>query len=823
MPAVTATHIVAGESPADVATYTFTSGIAEQWEDQVLYVLFLYHSNAAAAPTVTIESFLGDSQWHPLDDIGTLYEVGTVSNATGGNVVKMYLFNVDSFDFNNGMRFTWSATLGRMAWSLEKLNNCYVDPADLSKTVQGAPATGTPNATTSTPLLLERRLHSPENITVSGASINERVGNALSIASGATLFTVSQVTGEELRWGAGYRIDENAGSNAITWNASNTAQMAVITAELRAADADDFDPGIHTTADLYPTTTDGENYNTGANNDAFGRAAPVNATDGHVSWATDTTQRYILLKPGVLSNTAPTQTTSPLAIAAQGFGWVQMRRYISLDPADGYATDPTKKRYFKSGTIAVRINFQYAQTDLTAAYGFVVNIYKRSVTGTFTYLNGAEIAAYAVVIGDVAKTLNVTFDGVVLEYGETIHFEVWLKGKGLAVTGQGCNFRVGTPTGGDPTVFTLPQGVRTQMAKTLTGATTPSGATVRKPVKVLAGASVPSGAISRRAALILSGATTPTGNLGRKPAKSFTGSVTPTGSFIKQPGRVLAGAVTPSGAIVRKPVKMLDGSVTPTGVLNRLITALLSGEITPSGAVVRMPSKFLSGSVTPSGSVLRQFGRTITGTIAPVGAIIRKVFKLLSGSITPSGITSKLTSLGILSGAITPTGALVKKPHIFLEAEIGPTGDCPDPEPASGLQIGHIVAIDLEATDISLTRNTSHEHLRMTRNSQFQFTVEFRDADNVPVDITGATITIDFKLRPWLSTAVFTRTTALGITILDQGTNTGQASVLIVESNTVGLPNRQIPLWFDIDVDLDSVTYTPPTAQQLLVDPEVTP
>lgn len=204
---------------------------------------------------------------------------------------------------------------------------------------------------------------------------------------------------------------------------------------------------------LYPRTEDGEA--TTSQNDKLGNVAPSSGSDGTDNFSTSTTVRYILLKPGVLGTTTPNQTSSPAGIAAQGFGFDILISDLT-DVSTGYPRSTPAGVWNFNQQIALS-----AGDAANNVYAVLINVYRRNTDGSYTFLFSAISANQAGGAG--AATLTFAWSSTSqpnynFAEGETIHVEYWIKGKGVAVTGQTITFNIGSadnivvPNGG---IFTL--------------------------------------------------------------------------------------------------------------------------------------------------------------------------------------------------------------------------------------------------------------------------------------------------------------------------------------------------------------------------------
>lgn len=97
--------------------------------------------------------------------------------------------------------------------------------------------------------------------------------------------------------------------------------------------------------------------------------------------------------------------------------------------------------------------------------------------------------------------------------------------------------------------------------------------------------------------------------------------------------------------------------------------------------------------------------------------------------------------------------------------------------------------------------------------------------DALPVDLTGATLTMTAKRSYAASTTVFTRTTGgQGVVIdADQTVNKGKAVIKLATTSTSLLPADKSTLRYDIQVITAGGDTWTVSAGQLTVKPDVTP
>jgi len=88
--------------------------------------------------------------------------------------------------------------------------------------------------------------------------------------------------------------------------------------------------------------------------------------------------------------------------------------------------------------------------------------------------------------------------------------------------------------------------------------------------------------------------------------------------------------------------------------------------------------------------------------------------------------------------------------------------------------------------------------LSLTRGNDASYKVTIRDANNLPVDLTGASLMFTAKKLPSDTEGQAVIAKALTIAV-DQVTNKGQATLLILSADTVGLA-APVSLWYDIQL-----------------------
>jgi hypothetical protein len=225
----------------------------------------------------------------------------------------------------------------------------------------------------------------------------------------------------------------------------------------------------YTAETLYPSAAAGE----GANNDKLQDAEPATLGHGGVDWGTTATDRWIAYKPGVVGNTLPAQAADPNGVAANDAGFNVLK-------ADMNGTGP---RFVKAGTVTVLIRVNSLNTDLVnAVYRVGINVYLRSAVGAYAHKAWATSAA--VLMGATNQfSIPLTYPEIVFATDETLHVELWIKGRGLAVTGRTCSVHIG-PSGAPDNFRTLVPvvalGIRTRFGRAPAAESAPAADSVAR-------------------------------------------------------------------------------------------------------------------------------------------------------------------------------------------------------------------------------------------------------------------------------------------------------------------------------------------------------
>lgn len=419
------------------------------------------------------------------------------------------------------------------------------------------------------------------------------------------------------------------------------------------------------TAELYwPDTDVGD----GANNKRLDVDEPTNGNMGGSDFGTSTTVRWILHTPDGVNHTTPNQTADPGSADGKNIGF-------NIRDADMQQVG--HRRFIKAGTWDFTIRINAGVADVTNnVYRVGANVFKRTSGGTLTHLFFAQSATFAPALGP--RTVTFTGSGPDVEFtdDETLQVEIWIKGKGLAITGQIIEVFRGTSLSESTTVDLPAPGIRTIWLKTISGAATPAGALIRNARLQLTGAITPAGDIVRLPKMLRTGAVAPTGAILKRSTQTLSGSIGPAGALLKRPQLTsLAGVVASAGSVIRTTRKVLTGEVTPSGSLSVFARRFFDGAVTPAGAVLKKATKSLSGTITPTGEAVPVFiaVRLFTGGLTSAGEVVRNVAKFVSGAITPAG-EATVQLFKVTAGTITPSGSLTKTTKKLFEAAMGPFG-----------------------------------------------------------------------------------------------------------------------------------------------------
>lgn len=164
------------------------------------------------------------------------------------------------------------------------------------------------------------------------------------------------------------------------------------------------------------------------------------------------------------------------------------------------------------------------------------------------------------------------------------------------------------------------------LARLLAGSTTPVGTVKKSLSRSLAGATSPVGTVARAVARAVAGSLTLQGALGVMVTwkRSMTGATTPTGAVTQRTvSRPAAGSVTPTSGVLRKVVlRPITGAVAPVGTVVRLASKLLVGAVTPLGNVLRrLALVAFVGATTPVGAIQKAVAKLLVGGVLNVNYI----------------------------------------------------------------------------------------------------------------------------------------------------------------------------------------------------------
>lgn len=180
------------------------------------------------------------------------------------------------------------------------------------------------------------------------------------------------------------------------------------------------------------------------------------------AFATTTTQRFIQFKPGTSNSTQYSTATPGTTATGAGWGWNVLLADINPD-----AGDLPAKRRVEAGNWVIQYSYQATQVDTTAAFGPHFRLYKRAVGGaSYEHLAswGAANASIISVVSPNTATLTAAVPEVILENGESLHMEVFMRGKGggtLGSSAQTVTLTFQAPTSTNSNWVTLPgQGLR---------------------------------------------------------------------------------------------------------------------------------------------------------------------------------------------------------------------------------------------------------------------------------------------------------------------------------------------------------------------------
>ncbi len=193
-------------------------------------------------------------------------------------------------------------------------------------------------------------------------------------------------------------------------------------------------------------------------NGKLNQTQPAAGAEGACDFSTTTTVRSIILSS---SGTATSTTTTPAAIDG---GW-------NILTADSDAsTNLPAGRLIEAGTVAVTGVVSASQTDVGGTFFIRAIISVRTAAGAFTQLGSADSANINAIAGNAAFSCSVTIARTIIPVGSSLDINLFVNGRGVAITGQiftlqrGNTTIVATTTG---TNFTLPgQGLRYNYTRT---------------------------------------------------------------------------------------------------------------------------------------------------------------------------------------------------------------------------------------------------------------------------------------------------------------------------------------------------------------------
>lgn len=408
--------------------------------------------------------------------------------------------------------------------------------------------------------------------------------------------------------------------------------------------------------------------------------APATApTTTRALFTTTVTQRWIQMRPG-LDTSATYSTTSP-ANTATGIGWnfAVADSDVATLAASPQDADGPGRRTTPLGDWLFRQAWNGSTADTSSFFGMAFRVFKKSGS-TYTFICGFDVNNQIASVTTINLQSTVAAVAAqVFEAGEVLHVEVFMRGRGGGTTGViaqtiTMTFNVtAAETSNNCKVSSIPSpGLRFRYDRERTGASTPAGAKILKPILLRAGTVTPSpGSRIALSKLLKTGTITPVSIVKATIGKNFTGAITPTAVVLKRLIRILAGSSTPGpGALVRMPILRPVGLVTPgPGLRTTFVRWFRTGSITPTATAVKQYRPIpKTGTITPGpGTLVRRPGKLLSATITPgPGTRIAQAILLKTGTITPAAQRVILVVKKFPASAITPAGAVTKQSRKFF-------------------------------------------------------------------------------------------------------------------------------------------------------------
>lgn len=338
---------------------------------------------------------------------------------------------------------------------------------------------------------------------------------------------------------------------------------------------------MYTAQTLYPWTGAGEGGT--QNRQIQDTSAGTGDTTTKCNFGTSTTQTYILAKP------LTTNSTTGTPASAQNFGW-------NVLVSDMNHADTSVQRYVPAGTWTFTCALTATTLDTTSAYTVQARVHKRSSGGTLTEIFNAEAATQTIVTSISVTITKTGVSEIVLNTGETIHVEYWVRGKGVAIFGQTITFNLGTTTLQSENTIVLPSpGIRSHYFQSYPISMAGSVLNIIKSVKLPLSMSCTGTAfLSRLLTLHRLNAATATGALTliRKVGLPLQFVGTGTANVIKKIGQTLTFSLTGNPNLIRTIGKSFTFSTTGIAgfsrllLLHRLLTSSTTGISTFARALI---------------------------------------------------------------------------------------------------------------------------------------------------------------------------------------------------------------------------------------------
>jgi hypothetical protein len=157
------------------------------------------------------------------------------------------------------------------------------------------------------------------------------------------------------------------------------------------------------------------------------------------NFGTTTTTRWYRLTPAATVGPAGGDPASTPPTTGDNVGWNVSR--ADMDRPSG------RPRKMFGGSVTFNVSVVWTDIDAVASAGTYqvrAHVFKRGTTGTLTLLGTGSVSIAATDVGVLEKSYSFTASvpETLFQPGETLHVEIWLRGRGTA-TGQQFQFRTG--------------------------------------------------------------------------------------------------------------------------------------------------------------------------------------------------------------------------------------------------------------------------------------------------------------------------------------------------------------------------------------------